>query len=193
MARSLILSALAACAVGTCALGAPKAKFYTKTADAVKAAKAADRPILLYFAPKGSKVDQEFTDKVFKKKIFMDEVVGKNFVLLKIVPQIKMHGNLQTIMGLSPNDQNSVNLGFQGVDKMWGYGFAILDSDAQKALVRGGYGGMPQPKGELPLHNWFEVLNTLCQSKGVKYEVSPALQKYIANPPSEKKSKKKSR
>ena len=191
MTKQVILSAVAACAAVTCAFGAPKAKAYTKTADAVKAAKAADRPIMIYFAPKGSKVDQQFSDKVFKNKIFMSEVAGKNFVLLKIVPQMKLVGNAQTILGLSTNDLNSVNLGFSVADGSWGYGFAVLDSDAQKALVRGGYGGMPQPKDDLPLNNWFEVLGTLCQSKGIKYEASPALQKFIENPQPAKKSKKK--
>ena len=189
----LLRFAFFGCALGAvlAAFGAAKPKpFYTKTADAVKAAKASERPILVYFAGKNSKVDADYSGRVLKNKVFMGEVVGKNFVFLKIVPQINMKGNAQTIVGLSTNDQAAVDLGFQGVDKMWGYGFAILDSEAKTALAKGAYGGISQPKADLPLNTWIETLIAACEAKKIPFEVSPALRKYLDNPPQEKKDRK---
>ena len=189
----LLRLAFFGCALGAvlAAFGAAKPKpFYTKTADAVKAAKAAERPILIYFAPKDTKIDADFSNRVLKNKVFMGEVVGKNFVLLKVVPKMKLVGNAQEILNLPTNDLASVNLGFQGTDKMWGYGFAILDSEAKTALARGGYAGLAQPKADLPLNTWIETLIAACESKKIPFEVSPALRKYLDNPPQEKKDRK---
>jgi hypothetical protein len=163
----------------------------TKAADAVKAAKKAEKPILIYFAPKESKTDAEFKDRVFNNRLFMHDFVARNFVLFKCVPKIDMNGNAQTIVGLSTNDQAAVNLGFQGTDKMWGYGFAILDSAAAKAICRAGYGGLAQPKEDLSLTAWWEILISMCESKSIDLELSPAVKKYLEKKSPEKSEKKR--
>jgi len=199
----VLLVAMSAMAVSAAPVAAakktPKKTFFTKYEEAVAAAKASERPILLFCSTKGSATDEFYTKSILKNPVFNKEVVKPNLIVLQLQRPALKGTPYPDPKGLSSNVVEVLNYALRSprcaTDKDYEHlysGVVLIDSEGTKTI--GAFLRLPQlqqPRPDTPVNLWMQTLVYFCEAQNVPFTVSPALKKYMETDPDAKPDKKK--
>ena len=193
------MAAVSAVAAPTPAKKAPKKFVFTKYEEAVAAATASERPILVICTAKGTPQEALLTKDVMKNPYFMKEFVKPNLIVWHL-PCARVNNQPwpDPPKGLSTNAVALLNYALRSpradTDKEYEHlysGVVLVDSTGKKTI--GAYLRTPnlqQPRADTPLNIWMQAVVYFMEAHNVPFTVSPALKKYMESDPDEKKSKK---
>lgn len=201
---NLVVMACAAAMVASAAPApakkTPKKLVFTKYEEAVAAATASERPILVVCTAKGTPQEAFLTKDVMKNPYFMKEFVKPNFIVWHLpCARVKNQPWPDPPKGLSTNAVELLNYALRSprvaTEKEYEHlysGIVLVDSAGKKTI--GAYLRTPQlqqPRADTPINTWLQTVVYFCEAQQIPLTISPALKKYMETDPDEKPSKKK--
>ena len=203
MQKGILALAVMACVAAVSAVAAPAKKApkkinFTKFEEAVAAAKASERPILVFCTVKGTPHEDYLVKTVMKNPYFVKEFAKPNLIVLHLQRPALKGAPWPDPTGLSSNAVEVLNYALRSprcdtdADYKHLYaGVVLLDSEGKKTI--GAFLRTPnlqQPRADTPLNLWMQTVVYFMEAQNVPFTVSPALKKYMETDPDEKPAKK---
>lgn len=205
MKKGILAFAVMACVAAVSAVAAPapakkapKKFVFTKYEEAVAAATASERPILVICTAKGTPQEAYLSKDVMKNPYFTKEFVKPNLIVWHVPCARVKNQPWPDPTGLSSNAVALLNYALRSpradTDKEYEHlysGVVLVDSTGTKTI--GAYLRTPQlqqPRADTPLNLWMQAVVYFMEAQNVPFTVSPALKKYMETDPDEKPAKK---
>ena len=175
----------------------PKKFVYAKYEEAVAAATASDRPILVFCTVKETPLEEFLAKKVMTNPYFMKEFVKPNCIVCHLRRPAVKGAPWPDPTGLSSDAIQVLNDALRSprCEKEPSYrhlypGVVLLDSTGRKTL--GAFLREPkfqQPRPDTPLNFWLQTTVYFFEACNLSCTVSPALKKYMETYPDDKRTK----